>query len=148
MILCYLMSLLTFFLLTLNGFQGYIHFNIFHANHATLAILTIIVYLFTKTLIIFYFVGIGVSIKEFMIDNKKSGDYHKLIINVKRRIYPPLLLNMLLVMILFISGGAVDTKHMPGWMHGLLFSLRVLLKSQILELKHVYRSPLCVTKTL
>lgn len=121
MILCYLMSLLTFGLLLLNGLQGYFHFQIFQANHATLAILTIIIYLFTKTLIIFYFVGIGVSIKEFMLEHKKSGDYHKRIIGVKRRIYPPLLLNMLLVMVLFISGGAVDTKHMPGWLHGLLF---------------------------
>ena len=135
MILCYLLSLLTFLLLLLNGLQGYLHFNIFHANHATLAILTIIIYLFTKTLIIFYFVGIGVSIKEFMIDNKKSGDYHKRIISVKRRIYPPLLLNMLLMMILFISGGAVDTKHLAGWIHGLLFyvSLIHFVKTSVVE---------------
>lgn len=135
MILCYLMSLLTFSLLFLNGLQGYFHFKIFQANHATLAILTIIIYLFTKTLIIFYFVGIGVSIKEFMIDNKKTGDYHKRIIRVKRRVYPPLLLNMLLVMILFISGGAVDTKHMPGWIHGLLFYLSLVhfMKTAVIE---------------
>jgi len=136
MILCYLMSLLTFFLLLLNGLQGYFHFKIFHANHATLAILTMIIYLFTKTLIIFYFVGIGVSIKEFMIDNKKSGDYHKRIISVKRRIYPPLLLNMLLVMILFISGGAVDTKHIPGWIHSLLFYISMIHFAKTAVIEH------------
>lgn len=136
MILCYLMSLLTFFLLLLNGLQGYFHFKIFQANHATLAILTIIVYLFTKTLIIFYFVGIGVNIKEFMIDNKKSGDYHKRIIGVKRRIYPPLLLNMLLVMVLFISGGAVDTKHIPGWVHGLFFYISVFHFAKTAVIEH------------
>ncbi|HLD69783.1 MAG TPA: hypothetical protein VJA17_03365 [Candidatus Omnitrophota bacterium] len=136
MILCYLMSLLTFFLLLLNGLQGYVHFKIFQANHATLAILTIILYLFTKTLIIFYFVGIGVSIKEFMIDNKKSGDYHKRIIGVKRRIYPPLLLNMLLVMVLFISGGAVDTKHIAGWIHGLLFYISVIHFAKTAVIEH------------
>ena len=135
MILCYALSLLSFLLLILNGVQGYFHFKIFQANHATLAILTIIVYLFTKTLVIFYFVGIGVSIKEFMLENKLAGDFHKRIIAVKRKIYPPLLLNMLLVMVLFISGGAVDTKHMPGWIHGSLFYLCIFhfMKTAIVE---------------
>ena len=134
-ILCYLMTFTAFFLLALNGIQGYIPFKIFQANHAALAILTIIVYLFTKTLIIFYFVGIGVSVKEFMLERKITGDYHKRMISVKRRVYPPLLLNMLLIMILFISGGAVDTKHMPGWAHGLLFYAGMFhfLKTTLIE---------------
>ena len=123
MILCYLMTAVTFFLFLLNGLQGYFAFKIFHANHPTLALLTIIIYLFTETLIIFYFVGIGVSIKEFVIDRKISADYHKRSIAIKRWVYPPILLNILLVMMLFTSGGAVDTKHLPGWSHGLLFFL-------------------------
>ncbi len=135
MILCYLMTAMTFFMLLLNGIQGYFVFKIFHANHPTLALLTIILYLFTQTLIIFYFVGIGVSIKEFVIDKKISADYHKRSFDLKRRLYPPVLLNMLLVMILFISGGAVDTKYMPGWIHGMLFyiSLFHFIKTIIIE---------------
>ena len=136
MILCYVMGLLSFLLLMLNGIQGYFTFKIFHANHATLAILTIIVYLFTKTLIIFYFVGIGVSIKEFMLENRLAGDYHKRMISVKRRVYPPLLLNMLLVMTLFISGGAVDTRHLLPWIHGTLFFIALVHFMKTIRITH------------
>ena len=136
MILCYLLSVLTFFMLLLNGIQGYFAFKIFHANHPTLALLTIIIYLFTQTLIIFYFVGIGVSIKEFVIDKKISADYHKRSISVKRWVYPPILLNMLLVMILFISGGAIATRHMPGWIHGMLFFISMFHFAKTIVVEH------------
>ena len=136
MILCYLLTAITFLLLLLSGVQGYFAFKIFHVNHPTLALLTIMMYLFTQTLIIFYFVGIGVSIKEFVIDSKISSEYHKHSIAVKRYVYPPVLLNILFVMTLFISGGAVDTHHMPGWIHGILFCIAILHFWKTITVEH------------
>jgi len=119
-------SLLTFIMLCLTGLSGYFHFLIFNANHPTFAILTIIIYLFTETLVIFFFVGTGVSVKEYTQEHKLDTQFHRRSIALKRRVYPPLLLNMLLVMVLFITGGAVDTHRLPGWAHGVLFLICIV----------------------
>lgn len=118
---CYILSALSFLLLLTTGLQGFLWFYVLNANHSTFALLAVIVYLFTETLIIFFFVGTGVSIKEYVAQYHKSPDFHKRSIAIKRYVYPPMLLNMLLVMVLFITGGAVDTKHIPRFVHGLLF---------------------------
>ena len=121
MISCYVFTFLSIAMLITTGFQGYFHFNIFHANHATFALLTTIIYLFTETLVIFFFVGTGVSIRDYTQEHHLDQKFRKRSLEIKRRVYPPMLLNMLLVMILFISGGAVDTGRFPGWLHGVLF---------------------------
>jgi hypothetical protein len=118
---CYLMSLLTFGLLILALAQNLLHFSIFRANEVTFIILTSIVYLFTETLIIFFFVGTGVSVKEYSLANKLKPDYHRQSIAIKRRVYPPQLLNILFMMILFILVGAVDTGHLPVWVYRFFF---------------------------
>ena len=110
-------------MLVITGLQGYYQFHLLKANHPTFALLTVIVYLFTETLIIFFFVGTGVSIKEFTLQQKANPRFHQKSIAIKQKIYPPTLLNILLVMILFITGGAVDTGGLPGWAHGTLFLL-------------------------
>ena len=136
MILCYLMTALTFLMLLGNGLQGYFRFAILGAHHATFAVLTIIFYLFTESLIIFYFVGIGVSIKDFVAGNQLSADFHKRSIAVKRKVYPPILLNMLFVMVLFISGGAVDTHRLSGFWHGLLFFVAFIHFIKVICVEH------------
>lgn len=126
MISCYLFTLLTFVLLFLTALMGYFHFSILNANHPAFALLTIIVYLFTETLVIFFFVGTGVSVKEFTQEQKLDNGFHKRSIEIKRQVYPPLMLNMFLVMTLFITGGAVDTHRLPGWLHGALFLICIV----------------------
>ena len=137
MITCYLFSAMTLLMLLLSGLQGYFQFFIFKANHPTFALLTTIVYLFTETLIIFYFVGIGMSIKEFILEKHLSADFHRRSIAVKRRVYPPILLNMLLIMTLFISGGAVDTGGLPAWSHALLYFLGLAHFLKMIAVEHI-----------
>lgn len=133
---CYILSGLSLLLLVMNGIQGYWPFAFFTANHATLAILTIIIYLFTETLVIFYFVGIGVSIKEFVQSKQMDPQYHRRSVAIKRWLYPPILLNMFLIMVLFISGGAVHTGLFPGWIHGLLFYAGILHYLHVIRIQH------------
>ena len=106
---CYAMSLVTFLMLILAFLQNCFHFFIFRANEVTFIILASIVYLFTETLVIFFFVGTGVSIKEYSLEHHLKPDYHRQSISIKRKVYPPLLLNMLFMMTLFVLIGAVDT---------------------------------------
>jgi len=121
MISCYLLSFLSFLMLLVAMLQNYFHFRVFAANEITFIVLTSIIYLFTETLIIFFFVGTGVSIKEYTIENKLAGTYHQKSIAIKRKVYPPQLLNMLFLMTLFVLIGAVDTGKIPLWSYRVYF---------------------------
>ena len=118
---CYFLSLLTFVILLIALSQSFLHFSVVAANHVTFMILASIVYCFTETLVIFFFVGTGVSIKEYTRDHNLDTQYHKRSIAIKRRVYPPLMLNLLFMIILFVLAGAVDTDRMPVWIYQLIF---------------------------
>jgi len=119
---CYAFSLLTFLVLLVGLAQSFLDFTVVHANHVTFMILASIIYLFTETLIIFFFVGTGVSVKEYSHDHNLEPIYHKQSIAIKHRVYPPQMLNLLLMMVLFVLVGAVDTSRMPEWMYQVIFA--------------------------
>ncbi len=121
MISCYVMSVVTFLMLLLAFVQSIFNFHIFQANHVTFIILTCIIYSFTETLIIFFFVGTGVSIKEYSQERHLGDDYRRRSLTVKRKIYPPLMLNMLFMIILFVLVGAVDTHRVPALIYQAFF---------------------------
>ncbi|MFT5169959.1 MAG: hypothetical protein ACI9E5_000704 [Candidatus Omnitrophota bacterium] len=118
---CYVCSLLTFGLLGVAFFQSFLKFNILSSSHVTFMILVSIVYAFTETLVIFFFVGTGVSVRDYTNDNNLDTKYHKKSIGIKRVVYPPLLMNMLYMIILFVIVGAVDTMRVAPWIYYLLF---------------------------
>ncbi len=123
---CYVFSFLTFLLLIIGFLQSLLMFYVLQANHITFMILTSIIYFFTETLVIFFFVGTGVSVKEYTQAHQLKPDYHKNSIRVKMLIYPPLLLNMLFLIILFILVGAVDTGIVQKWIYQLYFVFCIL----------------------
>ena len=118
---CYVMSGLTFILLWIGFFQSFLKFPVFNANHVIFMILVSIVYCFTETLVIFFFVGTGVSVKEYTASHKLPHTFHQRSIAIKRRVYPPLMLNLLLMVVLFVLVGAVDTYRIPLWSYLALF---------------------------
>ena len=115
------MSLITFVVLVIAFFQSFLKFPICAANHVSFMILASIIYSFTETLVIFFFVGTGVSVKEYTIAHKLEKTYHQRSIAIKRKVYPPLLLNMLFMIILFVLVGAVDTYRVPPFIYYILF---------------------------
>ncbi len=126
MIICYLFTGFSFFLLLLTGIQGYLEFSVFGLNHPSLALLTAIIYLFAETLIIFYFVGSSSSIKEYIKEGLADLKLHQQSKIIIRKLFPSTMLNILLVMVVFITGCAVDTNILPSWLHGLIFFLVVV----------------------
>ncbi len=118
---CYLFSLLSLGMLLVVFSQSLAPFPVFNASPMSFLILTSIIYLFAETLIMFFFVGTGVSVKEYMLEHKISGNYHQRSIALKRKLYPPQLLNILILMTAFIFYGAADTGKIPMWAYrGLL----------------------------
>ncbi len=120
---CYILSLLSLGMVLVVFGQSLVPFPVFNASPLSFLILTSIVYLLTETLIMFFFVGTGVSIKEYMLEHRISGNYHQRSIALKRKLYPPQLLNILILMTAFIFYGAADTGKVPvGAYQGLLLA--------------------------
>ncbi len=132
---CYGLSLLTGILLVIGLAQSFLHFPILKAGHLTFMLLTSIIYLFTETLVIFFFVGTGISVKEYTQEHKLKPDFHKRSLAIKYRVYPPLLLNILLMIIVFVLVGAVNTHRLPAIIYQALFSVALLhfIKVKIIQ---------------
>ncbi|MCR4337805.1 MAG: hypothetical protein NUV91_08385 [Candidatus Omnitrophica bacterium] len=120
--LCYILSLLSFATILIAFSQSFLGFPVFKAGEITFIIFTSILYFLTETLVIFFFVGTGVSVKEYTLEKKKDPAYHHKSIAIKRKVYPPLLLNILLMIVLFSLAGAVDTEKFPRWGYQTLFA--------------------------
>jgi amino acid permease len=103
-------------------------------------VLTSIIYSFTETLVIFFFVGTGVSVKEYTHDHQADPQYHQRSIAIKHRVYPPLMLNLLIMIILFVLAGAADTRRVPMGLYQLIFMgcLTHYVKTKIIQ-HHCFR---------
>ena len=126
MITSYLGILVTFILLFITGLQGYFHFQVMNANHSQFALITAMIYMFTQTLIMFYFIECcGRGIESY--EKVKKG---------KMLLFPHLTLNMVLVGTVFILGGAVQTGSVSGWIHGILFIISFIHFLYTILLEH------------
>ena len=121
MITCYGMSLLSLILAVTAFLQSFFKFSVFQANPLTFMILTAIVYLLTETLVIFFFVDIGMQIKESTLHQQLDPQFHRRSITIKRKVFPALMLNLFWMMTVFVLIGAVDTHRFPQWAYRLFF---------------------------
>ena len=139
-IFMYLIYILTFIsligmsLLGIGGMlgpQGY-----FGMNHPTFGLLVAVIFLATEVLVMFFFVGTGVSIKEYVRDNPGTDpELHRRSVAIKRLLYPPTLNVTLVVMATFIIGGAVDRHMISHWWHlgAWLLSMYLFIKAAIIQ---------------
>ena len=123
MIFSYLCIGGTFFLLGITGLQGYFQFQIVQANHSQFALLAAIFYMFTETLVMFYFIGSGTAIKKTIQSRGIDADLYEQVKKTKMKLFPHLTLNIVFIGTVFILGGAVQTGRISSWIHGLLFDL-------------------------
>jgi len=121
MISCYVLSLLTFLMLLVMMMQSFIMMPFFKIHALTFLVLTSIVYCFTETLVIFFFVGTGVSVRDYSKDNNLSDEFKKRSLGIKHRLYSPTMLNLLFMIILFIMPGAVHADKIPPAAYQLFF---------------------------
>ena len=126
MIMSYFCIGATFLLLSLTGLQGYFQFYIFKAGHSQFALFTAIFYMFTETLVMFYFIGAGTAIKKTIASLGLKTDGYEKVKKTKMVLFPHLTLNMVLIGTVFILGGAVQIGSISGWIHGLLFDIAFL----------------------
>src|SRR3989338_8713284 len=136
MYISYVLTLISFLLMLFTGIQGYFRFDISGIGHATWATLAIIVYLFTQTLVMFFFIGTGSSIKEYTQEHNLDLTFRKKVIEIKKVLFPSLMVSLGLFMTQYVLGAAVDTKHVPGWVHGVLFIIAMLHYAKLIVIEH------------
>ena len=126
MFICYILMFLSFLGILINGLQGFFQFNIYNANHISFAFISTILYMFTQTLIMFYFIGAGKKIKETIINYKLDKSIYQEVITIKRELFSPLTMNMLFVGTAFILGGGVHTGAVNKYWHTGLFFISII----------------------
>jgi len=95
------------------------YLNIWATHHITLDLFVSIIFIATQTLVIFFFVGTGVNVKEYTQANRDIGNkFYKGILSIKRKLYPPTLMVTILFMIMVIlDGGFFLGKVRELWFH-------------------------------
>ena len=111
MITSYILILLSAVGLILIGINQYI--NIWPTQHISFDLFVSLIFIATQTLIIFFFVGTGVNIKEYTLS--KDNKFYRGIIAIKRKLYPPTLAVTILFMITVIVDGAYFLGKVNEW---------------------------------
>jgi hypothetical protein len=129
MIISYVLIFLSGAGLILIGINHYV--NIWPTQHISFDLFVSLIFIATQTLIIFFFVGTGVNIKDYTLS--KDNKFYKGILSIKRRLYPPTLAVTILFMITVIIDGAFFLgKVNEWWFHiSYVLTLYYFVKSSI-----------------
>lgn len=105
--------------------------------HITLALVTVIVGLFSQSMILFFFIGTAKEIKD---KAKGEGDEAAVVMSTKRfknQVFPAALWAMLFIMATFILGGGVHRGTLPLWTHTLLSAITIFffIRAYSIELR-------------
>ena len=140
MYVCYLMGAFTYLLFLLSGLQGIFKFPVLGAPHPTFAFLTSIIYLFTQTLTIFFFVGTSTNIREYLGSRPEAPAGNDLIARarfIRGAVSGQIYLNILLFLVQAVLGGAVAARAVPRFLHGAMVTIAFLHFHYVLWREHL-----------
>jgi hypothetical protein len=89
------------------------------AKHVAYAIPTVLLSLFSQSMVLFFFIGTGRMVKD-EIATLRTADRQTVLEALrgfKRRTSPPATLALLSAIGVFVLGGAVHTRALPSWYH-------------------------------
>lgn len=90
------------------------------AWHVTVAIPSFLLGTLGHAMTMFYFIGTGKVVREAVQEAAPAGDWLARTREFKQHVFPAAMWAIGFIMVTSILGGAVDTGHLPGWVHGLL----------------------------
>ena len=122
MILSYVMVAISGIGLLLIGMNHY--FDLWPQNHITLDLLISIIFVATQTLVMFFFVGTGVNIREYVESHSDvKNDLYQQMLGLKRKLYPPTMMVTILFMALVIIDGVFFLGKVSEWWFHILYIL-------------------------
>ena len=128
--------LLNFVNLTLTGASDYLNFQIFGASHTRFAVFMILIFTITETIVMYFFITTGKAIKEAIESGQGKKELWYRERTLKMKLFPPLMLTILLVGGWFIHIGAVENQISPLWLHRLIFFLAYIHHFYTLNIKN------------
>ena len=104
MIICYLLMVINFVATTVCGLMGIYDMSFFGANHAQFGLLAILLFVFTETIVMYFFIATAKSIKNILIESNSSmsEELWSRIKNIKNIIFPQTMLTITLIGSLYI----------------------------------------------
>ena len=121
MILCYVLVAISGLGLFQIGLNHY--FDFFLTNRISFDLIISIIFIAAQTLVMFFFVGTGVNVREYLETHPELGDelYRKMFA-IKRRLYPPtMMLTILFMAMVIVDGIFYFGKISEWWFHILYF---------------------------
>ncbi|HWZ86835.1 MAG TPA: hypothetical protein VN032_11575 [Thermoanaerobaculia bacterium] len=121
-----LLALAGFLLTSVQGFVVATHLlqatpaaRLLVTKHVAYAIPTVLLSLFSQSMVIFFFIGTGRLVKDEIVGYTEAERRAVLGIlrDLKRRTSPPATFALLSAIAVFVLGGAVHTKALPSWVH-------------------------------
>lgn len=94
------------------------------ADHIIVALVTVVLGLFSQSMTMFFFIGTGKELKE---KSEQDADVVQRTKAFKSRVFPAAMWAMTAIMISFITGGGVATGRTPVWLHDTLAALSIVM---------------------
>ena len=144
MISCYLLMVINLFNLTVSGLMGIYGVPFLGANHAQFSLFAILVFVMTETVIMYFFIATGKSIKNILVESESplSEELWNEVKQIKNIIFPQTMLTITLVGTLYvfyfgyIASNANKTEIAFSWISLPLFGLSYIHHLWTLKVKN------------
>ena len=119
--MCYVLVIISGLGLFQIGLNHY--FDFFITNRISFDLIVSIIFIAAQTLVMFFFVGTGVNVREYLEAHPELGDkLYKKMFAIKRRLYPPtMVVTMLFMAMVIVDGIYYFGKISEWWFHILYF---------------------------
>ncbi len=87
------------------------------SRHISFGIFSTLITLFAHSMMMFYLIGKGKSVKDAMAEHRVTGDYHRRIAAARKPVFSIGTLAMAVTMVTAILGASVDTGVLPPIVH-------------------------------
>ena len=122
-------ALLVTTLLTIAGLivtivMGFRATPVHQADHIIVAIVTVVIGLFSQSMTMFFFIGTGKELKD---KSNQDAEVVRRTRAFKSRVFPSAMYAMAVIMVTFIMGGGVAPGKTPRWLHDALAAASLLM---------------------
>ena len=90
------------------------------SRHISYGIFSTLVTLFAHSMMMFYLIGKGKSVKDAMAEHNLTGDFHRRIAAERKPVFSIGTLAMAVTMVAAIIGASVDTGVLPPIVHAMI----------------------------
>jgi hypothetical protein len=94
------------------------------ATHIIVALVTVVIGLFSQSMTMFFFIGTGKELKE---KSEQDAGVVQRTKDFKNKVFPTAMWAMTAIMVTFITGGGVASAKTPRWLHDALATVSLLM---------------------